>query len=271
MPRVVPSQVVELIDQLFPQYRVGSTNRNGWYNANLDRCYGLQAVLDLTDQIPSSLVVLSGQDYSVLVSSIAAIRNVMKNPLSGGHGILRIELSPIPEFGNVNPIALIRDLLSRCPDEFPSPGTAELAFITDVELREILRNDIGTINRALADNEWKGATILAGSVVEALLLWALQQKAEQDRATAVSVLLTNGILSSAPPTNPEEWNLHQYIEVSNNLGLITDVTANQARLAKDFRNLIHPGRAQRLRQVCNRGTALSAVAAVEHVVDDLTH
>ena len=69
MPRVVPSQVVELIDQLFPQYRVGSTNRNGWYNANLDRCYGLQAVLDLTDQIPSSLVVLSGQDYSVLVST----------------------------------------------------------------------------------------------------------------------------------------------------------------------------------------------------------
>jgi hypothetical protein len=44
----------------------------------------------------------------------------------------------------------------------------------------------------------------------------------------------------------------------------------QCRLAKDYHNLIHPGRAQRLAQVCNRGTALSAVAAVEHVVNGLT-
>ncbi len=270
MPRVVPSQVVELIDQLFPQYRFGSTSRNGWYNSNLDRCYGLQAVLDLTDQIPSSLVVLNGQDYSVLVSSIAAIRNVMDNPLTGPYGIKKIELAPIEEFGNVNPIALIRDLLSRCPDEFPSPGTAELAFITDATLRDSLRNDIGTINRALSDNEWKGATVLAGSLVEALLLWALQQKGAAEVTRAVGVLVSNQTLSRAPSANLEEWSLHEYIEVSTKLGLIAEDAANQARLAKDFRNLIHPGRSQRLGQVCNRGTALSAVAAVEHVVDELT-
>src|SRR2546429_6882967 len=33
--------------------------------------------------------------------------------------------------------------------------------------------------------------------------------------------------------------------------------------------LIHPGRAQRLAQNCDRGTALSCVAALEHVVRDL--
>jgi hypothetical protein len=49
-----------------------------------------------------------------------------------------------------------------------------------------------------------------------------------------------------------------------------DDTAQQARLGKDFRNLIHPGRASRLGKICDRGTALSALAAVEHVVRDLT-
>ena len=61
MPRVVPSQVVSLIDQLFPQYRAGATERNLWFNQLLDRCYGLQALLDLTDQIPPSLLVLNNR------------------------------------------------------------------------------------------------------------------------------------------------------------------------------------------------------------------
>lgn len=269
MPRVVPSQVVSLIDQLFPQYRAGGTDRNQWFNQMLDRCYGLQALLDLTDQIPSSLLVLNSYDYSVLVSSIAAIRNVLKNPKSHGHGF-SIELPPIAEFGNLNPIALIRDLLNKCPDEFPPPGTTELSFIGDQALRDSLRIDIGIINRALADNEWKGATVIAGSVVEALLLWGLQQRKQAEINTAVGLLVSKKTLARNPHSDLEQWTLHEYIEVSRVLDVITEEAANQARLAKDFRNLIHPGRSQRLGQACNRATALSAVAAVEHVLQDLT-
>jgi hypothetical protein len=77
-------------------------------------------------------------------------------------------------------------------------------------------------------------------------------------------------LQQKPCADLERWNLHEYIEVAEALGVITPDTATQARLAKDFRNLIHPGRAARLGQTCDRGTALSAVAAVEHVVRDLT-
>jgi hypothetical protein len=45
----------------------------------------------------------------------------------------------------------------------------------------------------------------------------------------------------------------------------------QADLARDFRNLIHPGRAQRTGADCDRGTALTALAAIELVVRDLSH
>src|SRR6266581_2002962 len=40
-------------------------------------------------------------------------------------------------------------------------------------------------------------------------------------------------------------------------------------LTRDFRNLVHPGRAIRLGRQCNRATALSALAGIEHVVNDL--
>ena len=269
MPRVVPSQLVCLIDQLFPQYRAGTTDRNIWFNQTLERCYGLQAILDLTDQIPSFLLVLSNADYSALVSSIAAIRNVMKNPKAYGHGF-SIELAPMAEFGNLNPIALLRDLLSKCPDEFPSPGTAELLFIKDQAFRDSLRNDIGAINRALSDSEWKGATVLAGSVLEAVLLCALQQRDALEVSATANALHANHTLSSrTPPPNLEQWNLGEYIEVSRQLNVISADTASQARLARNFRNLIHPGRTQRLGQICNRATALSAVAGVEHVLQNL--
>ncbi len=54
------------------------------------------------------------------------------------------------------------------------------------------------------------------------------------------------------------------------LGLIKPDTAARCRQTKDFRNLIHPGRALRLSQKIDRATALEAVAAVEFVVRDLT-
>jgi hypothetical protein len=64
--------------------------------------------------------------------------------------------------------------------------------------------------------------------------------------------------------------LIELIEVALHLDLVTPETATQARLGKDFRNLIHPGRAARLGQKCDRATALFALAAVEHVVRDLS-
>jgi ribosomal protein L30E len=140
-----------------------------------------------------------------------------------------------------------------------------------LEFRQSLRIDISNATRALANAEWKAATVLAGSVVEALLLWALLQR-PTDIPKAIAALLKKGTLGKDPGTNleSESWVLHVYIEVAAELNVIKTDTATQARLAKNFRNLIHPGRTLRLGQVCNRGTALSALAAVEHVVGDLT-
>ena len=41
-------------------------------------------------------------------------------------------------------------------------------------------------------------------------------------------------------------------------------------MAKDYRNLIHHGASERTGQICDLGSAHHAVAALDHVVRDLT-
>jgi hypothetical protein len=82
-------------------------------------------------------------------------------------------------------------------------------------------------------------------------------------------LTANKKLDRNPRSDRDKWFLPHYIEVAAELPLIANETAITARLCANYRNLIHPGRVARLGQVCDRGTAFSAVGALEHIVRDL--
>jgi hypothetical protein len=91
-----------------------------------------------------------------------------------------------------------------------------------------------------------------------------EKRTPGSRAYAITALrVGNNPLSHDPDASPERWDLHEYTEVTAHLGLITPDTAAQTRLLRRYRNLIHPGRAARLGQKCDRSTALAALAAVE--------
>lgn len=105
----------------------------------------------------------------------------------------------------------------------------------------------------------------------ALLLGALSQKEQAEINAGIEDLLEAETFGNKPSSEIETWNLFQYIHICRILGLISDNTLKQSELAKDFRNLIHPGRAIRLGQECNRSSALSAVAGIEHVIQDLNN
>jgi hypothetical protein len=84
-------------------------------------------------------------------------------------------LKPLKRWGGLNAVALVMKALSAAPDEAPAPTTKTLPFIPDAADRAVLQNDIAGVERAIQNGEWKAATVLAGSVIEALLLWALSQ------------------------------------------------------------------------------------------------
>jgi hypothetical protein len=63
--------------------------------------------------------------------------------------------------------------------------------------------------------------------------------------------------------------LSDLIRLSVKHGLSNEAFAMQAGLAKDARNLIHPGKALRSGEACDKTTALTALTAVYRVINEL--
>jgi len=267
MPRVVPSDVVRAIDRMFPTM---VREPKAFPNVASGDLPLLAALVGLVESVSDEVIILEPSRFAELTASVSFLRAIADAFQSS-----RVPTAlPLLLHGfDQNPIALIRAAMAACPDEAPARETAELSFIGDEGLRQSIRLDISGANRDLTQGEWKGATVLAGSAIEALLLWALQEYEKQKpgaRPVAITALLGSQTLTRQPDANLERWDLHEYVEVAVHLGIIKPDTAILVRLAKDFRNLIHPGRAIRLGQKCDRATALGALAAVEAVTRDLT-
>jgi hypothetical protein len=255
MSRVIPSQIVGLIDQVISGWSVGPPPA-----LHEPQAPKISAIIDLASELPNELMVLSGDEYPAYLVGMNALKDLLDFWRSGQQH--RAVVSHRAAYG-AQSLRTVRDLLVKCPDEIPSPGTTELLFIADVDLRDSIRNDISAANRALVDGLWKATTVLAGAVAEALLLWAITYK-----KSAPDIENARAAVIPSASKDPNGWILGGYIKVARALGLIEDETAKQADLAREFRNLIHPGRSARLAKKCDRGTALSALAAVELIVRD---
>jgi hypothetical protein len=264
MPRIAPSRVVEFIDKVLLQ----GTNTPTLGRGNAGQ---LRALVELVDKIPEELLTMDSDSYAGLICGVGQIREALAMWVGGGVENSRRNLDAVPGFSGATAVALIRAAVKDCPDEAPAPSTAELKFITDPKLQENLRTDMGVVYRAIRDAEWKAATVLAGSVIEALLLWNLTPRPSAQIASAIKALMAAKQLRTNPdPNDLERWNLYEYIQVAERLKVITPNTAIQARLAKDFRNFIHPGVTQRIGEKCDQATAFSAAAGMLLVVRDLT-
>jgi hypothetical protein len=192
MPRVVPSQVVTLIDQAFPG--ITTEPRFPIYSRNAAT---LSAIVELSGNIPGELITISGDDYADFVHGLESLTHSVERWLQRGG-----DESP-PYIKGKSPVAIVREMLAKCPDQSPAPPTTALTFVSDSSLRDSIRTDLSTASSALHNGEWKASTVLAGAVVEALLLWAIQARpAELAR------------LSAKPSNPPERWDLGQFIDVA---------------------------------------------------------
>jgi integrase len=229
MPRVVPSQVRDLIAVAFP-FVLSAENAP----VSIASVGELSAVVSLAKQVPDHLLTVTASDLSDYTRAISAIEYTLQ------FWLIQKGVRNLWSVGKESPLVVLHRVLAKCPDALPSPMTAELLFVTDGALRESIRLDVSSADRDFINTEWKGATVLAGSATEALLLWVVKE-ADRKQAgaiqSAVSGALSARFLRQKPDSDPERWSLGEYIEVALQLKLIKDQTAQQARLAKDFRNL----------------------------------
>jgi hypothetical protein len=260
MPAVMPSQAVATIGELFPGARGPSQATYTSGNAN-----ALRGIVDIVRQVPPELLVLAADQYAELVIGLGAIEQQL------GIWTSRSDVGVLQPVKGFDVLHLLWRALRQCPDEFPPPSTADLAFISDTKLRWSIGQDIGAATRALQNHEWKPATVLAGATIEALLHWKLDEPPyPAQRAAAGKAAAAAGKLDAPPPRDFDRWALQQFIEVAGALNVLKPDTVKAADLARDFRNLIHPGAAARKAATCDRATAYSAVAGMENVIRDLT-
>jgi hypothetical protein len=100
------------------------------------------------------------------------------------------------------------------------------------------------------------------------LLWALQNRKTPAEIKAAARAAGKTIDLTTRPL--EKWDLSELIKLARATGIISPSTRAAADQSRYFRNLIHPGRAQRLSMKCNRATALLGAGAVEAVIAELS-
>jgi hypothetical protein len=256
----MPSQVVQTIDDLFPHAKQNKRD----YAVGPGAGSQLLGILNLLKDVPDELITPTAGDYAELVLAKSTIQEHLE------HWRARGNVGDMAQVKRFDAVTVIRRAMANCPDEYPPSASTELLFINDAELRENILRDLGATEKALNNAEWKAATVLAGATIEALLHWRLQEPSPGAAAVQAAVAHLVGNRTIKRPHNAiDRWELHQFIEVAGHLGLLEPDTCSAARLAQNFRNLIHPGRAARLAQTCDRGTAYSAVGALDHVIRDL--
>lgn len=241
MPSVLPSQIVEAIDDMF------GPNRNELDNGNVRNTHAAEVhtLLVMLDQVPPELISLNAADYRELNRCRGVLATALPSWNLGGTLAAR-------QVGGRDVIAYIRRLMTQCRDQAPPPEP-ELPFIADDDIRRGLEDRIEAAWIDFRANEWMGATVIAGHALEALLFWAVKMK----------------IASATLPKSLDRFVLHELITEAAKLKLITLESKQQANLARDARNLIHPGKATRSDTACSKATALTALAAVYRVADDL--
>jgi len=238
----------------------------GTANLALDRIIQLQGIVTLIRQIPNELLAVDAASFADLTIALSAMEVGYSRWLNSSQGMV------VPPIAGQDMVVTIRRVLEECPDEAPPAGTAGLHFIPDLETRASMRRDIGAANSAFQNSEWKAATVLGGAGIEALLHWKLSepQTPAADIATGREKAVSSTRLQNQPHSAMDRWGLADFIAVARELNVIEEETFKQADIARDYRNLIHPGLAARRKQICDRATALTVLSGVEHVIRDLS-
>ncbi len=156
-------------------------------------------------------------------------------------------------------IALALGRLEAPPPTGPqsSVSAIPLKFVSDPKLREILEADMAELRRAYAANCLKSTIILCGAAIEALLVDALARH-------------TTGQPNAPTPAKLLEWSLGTLIDKAIEYNLIRSAAAKFSHSVREFRNLVHPGRAVRETHTIDQEEARIAIEILNIVVRDLS-
>lgn len=264
---VFPSSACAVVRAQFPtiaatfDQETSSTYPRGADNIGIGRAMQLASVIAVVDAIPDALLPASADRYAQLTTIVARMRFVQES--WAGVDQRSSSGATLPQ----RDLFELLEILSELSDEEEPPSTEALGFIDDSAFeREMLIDQMAAI-RSLDVGLFKSATVLAASFVEAALLYMIQRLDADELELVKGRVATHKKLSDLK-NPPLKWHLESYLEVALEATIISKAARDQGMLCKDFRNLVHPGRAVSLNQRCDRGTAHAALAAMYLITEE---
>lgn len=126
-------------------------------------------------------------------------------------------------------------------------------FIAADDFRVSLDADYRELRACIDAGAWKAALVIAGSIVEALLVDYLIASAYQEKKG----------------TDPLTMTLNDIVAACRSEGILSSRTADLCSVVRSYRNLIHPGRAVRLGDVADEANARIADSLVAVIVNEV--
>jgi hypothetical protein len=128
-------------------------------------------------------------------------------------------------------------------------------FIGTREFRKSLEADYSEMNKNYEGQAWKSVQVIAGSIVEAILIDYLISTENDKR----------------PKRDPLKLELAEAIAIAKTEGALSERTSDLCSVIRSFRNLIHPGRMIRLKEPSpDHGSASIAKALVDIILEELS-
>lgn len=165
--------------------------------------------------------------------------------------------------------------LRECLNSYAGKGShinpRNFDFVTDTKIKDIIVRDYRELTLSLLPaGAWKSSVVLAGSILEALLHFALGEASVLTRTNASSKAPCNQGRNPKPQFPSDQWTLHELIEVALDIGLLPPEHSKSIDQAlRDYRNFIHPRKEIRSAHECKEGQALLAKGGLDVVCDHL--
>lgn len=127
---------------------------------------------------------------------------------------------------------------------------AMFEFVADRDLRTSLDSDFREMQEALQNSMWKTVHVLAGSIVEALLIDHLQSIKHAGK-------------------DPLHMTLDEAVAAAKKADILSDKAAQLSTVIRHYRNLIHPGRLIRLSERVDANSAKVCDAVIGMISNEV--
>src|SRR5262245_53699292 len=145
--------------------------------------------------------------------------------------------------------------MSAKNDPAKTDTATDFNFVVDDKLRESLQSDYRELCAGMQSKSWKTVHVLAVSIVEALLIdWLDVNGVQRHQEVAILKLDLGGAVEACDQHVPK---------------LISERAKSLITVVRGYRNLIHPGRMIRTKEVVDEKGATVAKALVEIITKDI--